>query len=229
MLAEYPTCYACDRPKVSREHVPPLCFFPEKKDAKGQSIYRRNLIKVPSCKIHNTSKSDDDLYAAFHLAGTIRGNHCAHLVREGVITRRLEKDQQERGGALTKRLLGQIKGQLGENFVGAVDAKRMVRVLDLIARGVYFYENLKPLKLKLNVANLDFDLPNPEKAEILRRQRESFNQEMQGCKFHGSNPAVFRYAICEKPEKSVVIIEMVFFDELHRWAFHSPGMPSQIF
>ncbi|MDP9186873.1 MAG: hypothetical protein M3O72_05910, partial [Verrucomicrobiota bacterium] len=118
--------------------------------------------------------------------------------------------------------------QLGENFVGAVDAKRMVRILDLCARGVYFYENFKPLKLTLNVANLDFDLPNPEKARLLQRQRESFNEEMRGSEFHGSNPNVFRYAICEKPEKGVTMIEMVFFGELHRWAFHSPGMPPQI-
>src|SRR6266446_10964088 len=97
VLAEYPTCYACDQPKVSREHVPPLCFFPEEKDAAGQSVYRRELIRVPSCEFHNTRKSDDDLYAAFHLAGTIRGNRCAQLVREGVIARRLKKDQHERG------------------------------------------------------------------------------------------------------------------------------------
>jgi hypothetical protein len=227
-LAQYPTCYACDQPKVSREHVPPLCFFPEEKDASGQSIYRKNLIRVPSCDFHNTRKSDDDLYVAFQLAGTIHGNHCAALVRQGVITRCLVRDQQERGSAFTNRLLNQIVGRLGENFVGILDAKRMVRVLDLCARGVYFYEKLKPLKLQLNVASLDFDLPDPTEARFLQAQRESFNQEMQGSEFRASNPDVFRYAICEKPEKGVTMIEMVFFGELHRWAFHSPGMPPQI-
>src|SRR5260370_40046824 len=96
VITEYPTCYACDEKKASREHVPPLCFFPEEKDIDGQSIYRKELIRVPSCDVHNARKSDDDLYAAFHLASTIRGNHCAELVRDGVIARNLEKDQQER-------------------------------------------------------------------------------------------------------------------------------------
>jgi len=86
----------------------------------------------------------------------------------------------------------------------------------------------EPLKLPLNVASLDFDLPDPEKAKFLRSQRESFNEEMSGCEFRGNNPDVFRYAIWEKPEKNVTMIEMVFFGELHRWAFYTPGMPLQI-
>lgn len=41
----------CDAPSVGREHAPPRCVFP-KDDA-----YRKNLIRVPSCKPHNTDSS----------------------------------------------------------------------------------------------------------------------------------------------------------------------------
>lgn len=51
-------CYFCGVPFVSREHVPPRCFFPEK----GKEDYRVNLIKVPSCLKHNAEKSNDDQY-----------------------------------------------------------------------------------------------------------------------------------------------------------------------
>jgi hypothetical protein len=228
VLAEYPSCYACDERRVSREHVPPLCFFPDEKDATGNSMYRKNLIRVPSCEVHNTAKSDDDLYAAFQLASTIRGNHCAELIRNGVIARRLEKDQKERGSAFTKRLLSQIRGFVGENPFGKLDATRMIRVLDLCARGVYFYERLTPLKLPLRVASLDYDLQDdPKKSELLANQRKSFDEEMGDCEFHGSNADVFRYAICEKPEKDVTMIELVFFDELRRWAFYHPDAERQ--
>jgi hypothetical protein len=229
LLAEYPFCYCCDRPKTSREHVPPLCFFPDEKDKNGGAKYRKNLIRVPSCDLHNTHKSDDDFYAAFHLASTIHGNHCAKLVRDGAITRVIEKDHQERGSALSRRLVKQIKGKVGVNYYGQLDPKRMIRVLELCARGVYFYERVQPLKLKLNVANLDFDLPYPAKKRFLEKQRESFNEEMKGCESKGSNPDVFKYAICEKPEKGVVVIEMVFYGSQHRWAFHTPNMPPQQF
>jgi hypothetical protein len=229
LLAAYPTCYACDQPKVSREHVPPLCFFPEEKDSAGVAVYRKNLIKVPSCELHNTAKSSDDFYAAFHLASTIRGNRCAELVRDGVIARTIERDQRERGAALTKRLLAQVRGVVGENVYGEVDPRRMVRFLDLCARGVYFYEKLKPLELPLRIANVDFDLPDPARKEQMRVYTESFADEMEGCEHHGSNPDVFKYAICEKPEKGVTMVEMVFFGELYRWAFYHPNAERQVF
>lgn len=52
------TCYMCDAIATSREHVPPVCFFPEQKDIKRD--LRKNLITVPSCVTHNSEKSDDD-------------------------------------------------------------------------------------------------------------------------------------------------------------------------
>jgi hypothetical protein len=227
ILAEWPSCYACDSPKASREHVPPLCFFPDEKDINNQSLFRKNLISVPSCDVHNTGKSEDDFYAAFHLAGTIRGNHCASLVRNGVIARAMKRDQDKRGGAFTKLLVSQIRGKLGENFVGQLDPERMVNFLKLCARGLYFYEKLKPLKLPLRVASVDYELPDPVHRKQCEAWRTSFNAEMQGCEFHGDNRDVFTYAVCEKPEKNVVMVEMVFFGEIQRWAFYHPEAERQ--
>jgi hypothetical protein len=48
------TCYACDQPATTREHVPPLSFFPEG--------YRDDLITVPSCARHNNANSLDVEY-----------------------------------------------------------------------------------------------------------------------------------------------------------------------
>jgi hypothetical protein len=118
---------------------------------------------------------------------------------------------------------------VGENYYGKLDPRRMVEFLKLCARGLYFYEKLKPLKLPLRVANLDFDLPDAEKAQELATYRRSFDQEMKGSSYHGANPDVFRYAICEKPEKDVTMIEMIFFGELHRWAFYHPNAERQIY
>jgi hypothetical protein len=229
LLSEWPSCYVCDAPKTSREHVPPLCFFPDKEDKRGHSLYRKNLIRVPSCDDHNTEKSEDDLYAAFHLASMIRGNHCAALVRDAVIARVLKNDQANRDGAFTKLLLSQTRGRVGENVAGELDPKRMVRFLALCARGLYFYQTLRKLKLPLRVASVDYDLLDPAKREQCEAWRRSFNEEMKGCKYHGNNPDVFRYAICEKPEKGVVMIEMIFFGELQRWAFYHPDAERQTF
>jgi hypothetical protein len=143
LIAEYPTCYACDEKHRSAEHVPPKCFFPDARDGNGDLVYRKQLIKVPACDVHNLQKSKDDFYAAFHLTSTIHGNHCARLIRDGLIKRTIERDQQERGGAFTKRVLAQFKGTVGQNYYGELDPKRMIRVLELCARGVYFAETMK--------------------------------------------------------------------------------------
>ena len=48
-------CYACPKSATTKEHVPPLSFFPEDQ--------RKNLITVPSCEDHNNSNSKDAEYA----------------------------------------------------------------------------------------------------------------------------------------------------------------------
>ena len=68
------TCYMCNKPKTSNEHVPPKCLFPEKQDVTDGKDYRVNLIKVPSCDEHNSEKSKDDVYLLFFLAVSILSN-----------------------------------------------------------------------------------------------------------------------------------------------------------
>ena len=47
-------CYACDAEAITREHVPPQCFFPPG--------LRSNLETVPSCRRHNNDQSKDVEY-----------------------------------------------------------------------------------------------------------------------------------------------------------------------
>ena len=47
-------CYYCGAKAVSKEHVPPLCFFPKEQ--------RKNLITVPACDQHNKDLSIDQEY-----------------------------------------------------------------------------------------------------------------------------------------------------------------------
>jgi hypothetical protein len=55
------SCYyqGCSEPPATMEHIPPKSFFP--KDQRNQ------LLKVPSCKLHNNAKSYDDVYVLAHI------------------------------------------------------------------------------------------------------------------------------------------------------------------
>ena len=67
------SCYMCDNLATTKEHVPPKCLFPEKKDLKDISLdLRKGLIKVPSCVDHNCKKSGDDEYLLNVLSMTIQ-------------------------------------------------------------------------------------------------------------------------------------------------------------
>lgn len=62
-------CYYCDAPSKTMEHVPPKCLFP-----KGtKKNHRINLIKVPSCDIHNSNKSGDDQYMMVYFTVSAKG------------------------------------------------------------------------------------------------------------------------------------------------------------
>lgn len=61
------TCYMCEAPGPTREHVPPQRLFPEQKDTVDGHDRRKNLITVPSCELHNTKKSHEDQYFIFVL------------------------------------------------------------------------------------------------------------------------------------------------------------------
>ena len=67
----------CDNLATTKEHVPPKCLFPEKKDLKDISLdLRKALIKAPSCVDHNCKKSGDDEYLFNVLSMTIQTGKC---------------------------------------------------------------------------------------------------------------------------------------------------------
>jgi len=82
----------CDKKPCSKEHVPPKCFFPAKKDLEGDEDYRTNLITVPSCDIHNSQKSTDDSYLLAIITAHYENNPLASEHYSTKILRALKKD-----------------------------------------------------------------------------------------------------------------------------------------
>ena len=70
-------CYFCGTESTTVEHARPKCIFPKAKDSPDGKDYRKNPIKVPSCKAHNTAKSKDDEYLLYVLAMCLPSNEVA--------------------------------------------------------------------------------------------------------------------------------------------------------
>lgn len=136
------TCFACERAATTREHVPPLCPFPEAKDTGGQD-FRRNVITVPACSGHNLAKSSDDEYFLWVLATNLSDNSVA---QRQVFTKLARA--HDRRSALGKSVLRHAKDvtvvdshtQTKHDAVEVpLDAIRSERVLALVALGLYWH------------------------------------------------------------------------------------------
>jgi hypothetical protein len=130
------TCYMCDRPRTTREHVPPQCFFPEQKDLPEGVDYRRNLIQVPSCDEHNLHSSEDDEYLLVIIAAHYLNNQAAYSHYMTKIIRTFRHS----GGLRQRFFESCFPATLnGEPTVAIVpETDRLLSELDKIARGIHY-------------------------------------------------------------------------------------------
>jgi hypothetical protein len=107
-------CYMCEAPKTSDEHVPPKCLFPEQKDSPDGKDYRKNLITVPSCDIHNSAKSQEDEYFLMYMATNAFANQAASLHQNTKLLRTLDYNPRVWAMFLEQSSPAQIVGSDGK-------------------------------------------------------------------------------------------------------------------
>jgi len=136
-------CYMCDSPAVSREHVPPLCLFPEPKDIGGKD-YRRNLITVPSCDEHNSKKKCDDEFLMVSMAGIIGNNSIRYRQRFSKVDRAIRAGSSHLLALTLRHARVVDRLELEENkfleFIwGTPDLARLNRCFEHIAYGLHWH------------------------------------------------------------------------------------------
>ncbi|TWR26604.1 hypothetical protein FPZ42_06070 [Mucilaginibacter achroorhodeus] len=115
------TCYMCDQPATTVEHVPPKSYFPKNK--------RENLITVPSCTLHNNATSKDDEY--------VRGIIISSSGNNGTALG-LWKDSVRRGYINSPKLfLRTFKTRFEDSFLH--DRIRVDSVMCKIGYGLYYH------------------------------------------------------------------------------------------
>jgi hypothetical protein len=131
------TCYMCDAEATSREHVPPLCIFPEMKDMQDGIDYRQNLITVPACDTHNLKKSKDDEYLQLLLIHGYFNNPLAERQFKTKLLRTIER----RPALLTQlhRENTPVVVEGVETVAVTIDRARFERSLEMIIRALHFH------------------------------------------------------------------------------------------
>jgi hypothetical protein len=123
-------CYMCDDGGVTREHVPPLSFFP-----KG---FRTNLWTVPSCAAHNLDNAPDVEYARNVIVSHRDATGEAHRLAQDASFRSFE-----RSAALFARTFREVTPlRVGGEEMAAfrLDVPRLNRVMEAVAYALHYRE-----------------------------------------------------------------------------------------
>ncbi len=205
------TCYMCDGEATSKEHVPPQCFFPGSKDSLSGKDFRKNLITVPSCKLHNSEKSGDDLYLLHVITIAYQNNpEGLHL-----FTKRIKKTTESRP-YLLKTFFDQFKkasvnGQPTLAF--EVNMKRFESGMTCMANAIYFahFKTKWNEALEIRSPSLRYSPKNTNYKEgniFLATKVEQFDA---GAQKYGENQDIFFYQFIEGARLEHRLLRMVFY------------------
>jgi len=215
-MTQRSSCYMCDRPSTSKEHVPPRCLFPESKDLDGQ--YRKNLITVPSCDEHNSRKSADDEFLMVSLAGIIGNNSIGYRHKFSKVNRAIYRSSfvllEQAMNNQRWHVVEIAQNKFLDVIWGTPDYDRLNNCFDRIARGLYydrfsrrFHGNTKTM-----LAYIHPDPPNP--AEFHRFVRDKVHLELKGKTKLGENPDVFSFQFTDTDQFGLMSLHLLFYGGL---------------
>lgn len=192
------TCYMCESPATTKEHAPPRCIFPKAKDTGGRD-FRKNLIKVPSCKRHNTEKSKDDLYFSYCLAMNALSNSEAQNQFATQIMKDITKNPSLIKKILENKEFVKIEntetGNIENTMALGIEPTRIREQLDGISRAIHFHHYKEKWLDEINVFST-FIFSDTKKLNSAVANMDSMSNELfLGMEFYGENPEIFKYQV----------------------------------
>jgi len=218
-------CYMCESEETSREHVPPRCLFPEKKDI-GHSKYRNNLITVPSCDLHNSHKSKDDEFLMVSIAGIVGNNSIGYLHNRGKVNRALRRTSYK---LLSKILFKQKLAKLNvkdnkflDVIVGTPDVERLISCFENIAYGVYRHHFGESFVGEIKVIPAFLTSLDKNTRNFNNFVKHKFSIELSGKSQMGHNPDVSYYQFTDIDNNGVSGLKMCFYGNVDVYVSYKP-------
>lgn len=200
------SCYMCDNPQTSVEHVPPKCIFPKLKDVLDDKDYRQNLITVPACDEHNFAKSKDDEYFMMVVASHFANNELASNQIQTKITRAWIRNPRL-ARSVCKNFTA-IRGTT--NYLYEIDSIRFNSALEHISHGLYFHS--RGIKSETPFTVLSYPIWQCPEVDIARLNiHELANQLFSEIPIQGVNKEIFTYQITPEIEGKT-LIRMNFYE-----------------
>jgi hypothetical protein len=197
------TCYMCDAPETSVEHVPPRCLFPEQKDLPPGVDLRKQLITVPSCEEHNSRKSKDDEYLLYALLLNVPNNETAKNHVFTKLIRAIEYNPhlitQFAKTQVPVVVEDSVSGKIEPTVAVQVDERRLTSGLEMMGRAIYFHHfNQRWRGEVCAYPNFILAITEPNAQELnapVEQMAAHAGQLMQGEPRFGENQQVFSYQV----------------------------------
>lgn len=216
----------CEEIASSQEHVPPRNLFPKSCDVNGVD-YRKDLITVPSCQLHNSDKSHDDEFLMISLAGIIGNNSVGYIHRFGKVDRAIRRRAGSLLNAIFKKRQHIQQIEIEENkFIeiiwGTPDVERLHKCFDHIARGLFFHNfNIRfQGNTKVHLGYLHYEHPSPRNfTQFIKDKVEIELKDTLRC---GANQDVFFYQFTDKDKFNFFLIRLCFYGGLNTYVAFLP-------
>lgn len=211
-------CYWCGKPSTSREHVPPKCLFPKKKDMKNtyNKDYRVNLITVPSCDEHNTSKSDDDEYLMACIAPYFGNNGVAYIHTQTKLRRAFKRNKKLFN--IKDEKIVKLENRQFPIIMVEIDNYRLLHSFEAIARGLYYHKYRKRFKGKFKIIpgfikdkekNTKWNNYSRFCIGVIKTEQKDWTTKVEG-----ENPDIFTYQFGEEDEVGCQMLIITFYRTL---------------
>jgi hypothetical protein len=208
----------CDKPATSHEHAPPKSLFPETRDL-GRDC-RKELITVPSCDVHNSSKSHDDEFLMVSLAGIIGNNSIGYQHKLTKVDRALRRTANRLlDKVIIKRKSVKIVEVSENKFLeviwGTPDIERLNLCFNHIARALYYHHFGHRFygDVKTHLGFLfHYDANAKTLAEFIK-DRSAI--DLANKPLMGSNPDVFYYQVTDFDEFGLFMMRLCFYGGVH--------------
>ena len=208
---------------MSNEHVPPKNLFPEHKDV-GED-YRKNLITVPSCEIHNSAKSKDDEFLMVSLAGIFGNNSIGYLHKFTKVNRAIRRTSSRLlDNAFKKRKHYHLKKEncFLEIIWGTPDHSRLIGCFKHIAYGLHYHHlnNSFHGEVKVLLGYLHSEDESNNNFVSFIKDRAAI--DLIGIPCSGANKDVFYYQFTTPDEHGIYMVHMRFYGGIDVYASFLP-------
>jgi hypothetical protein len=192
----------------------------------GGTDFRRNLITVPSCDLHNLKKCKDDEFLLVSLAGIIGNNSVGYRHRLTKVNRALKRSAGRLLEAVYRRREHFVIEAGANRFIeviwGTPDHDRLVRCFTSIAYGLYFRQFGQRFRgaVKLHMAFLRYSDANSASFSAFIKYKVA--TDLDGAPRAGENPDAFYYQFEGPDEFGLHLVKMCFYGGVEVYAAFVP-------